>query len=207
MKKKFSSQQLLVLFTSLLALLLLFGMVIQKSFFPSTFQLNQLNNPLIGSASAPIKMFLIEDLNCGYCRRFTKEIFPQIEKLYLATGKASCLFVPVSFLHDSKPLANACLAVYHHSPDRFGAYLHALFEHFAEEADLLPLAEQVGGINLEKLAECMETGCYYAQIKKNYLWAKELMGPGFGTPALYINGIRTPTASFALISEQIEKQL
>lgn len=207
MKKKFSTQQLLVIFTSLLALIIFSGVVIQKRFFPPTFNLSQMNNPIIGNSSASVKIFLIEDFNCGYCRRFTKEVFPQIEKLYLKTGKASCVFVPVAFLHDSKPLANACLAVYHHSPDRFEPYMHALFENFAEEKDLLPLAKQVGGIDLLKLSECIETECYYSQLKENYIWAKELMGPGFGTPALYINGIRTPTASFNIVSEQIEKNL
>jgi protein-disulfide isomerase len=163
-------------------------------------------NPLIGVANAPVKLILIEDLNCAHCRRFTKDIFPEIERLYIETELASCVFVPLAFLKGSKPLANAAFAVYHIAPDRFVPYLHALLNGFTEEKDLIPIAKKTGGIDLAELQRAIETKRFYSKIKKNYIWAKELMGPAFETPALFVNGVQTPTASISAISEQIEKK-
>lgn len=205
MKLKLTLPQLLVVFTGFFAFLLFFGVIIQKNFFYPSFSLRE-DNPLIGMEDAPIKLVLIEDFNCGYCRRFSNEIFPQIENLYINTQRASCVFVPVAFLKGSKPLANACLAVYHLAPNRFVPYMHALFKGFAEEKDLLLIAKKIGGIDLAELQRLIETERFYPQLKENYIWAKELMGPEFGTPALFVNGIRTPTASLKAISDQIEKQ-
>ena len=210
MEKKFSKYQILVIFTAFLAFLLFSAGVVKKTFFSPTAAIvsfSEGGNPRLGVPDAPVHIVLIEDFHCSYCRQFTVEIFPKIEKRYVATQKASFLFVPVSFLSGSRPLANACLSVFHLAPQKFIPYLHALFDQFAEDKDLVPLAKKIGGINLSELQKCIDTGCYYAQLKENYIWAKELMGPNFGTPALFINGEQVNTSSWQDISEAIEKHL
>ena len=163
-------------------------------------------NPVIGLPQAPVGLILVEDFHCHFCRIFSLEIFPKIQEQFLDTGLAYCVYVPVAFLAGSKPLANAALAVYHHAPDRFVPYMHALFEKSAKENDLIPIAQQIGGIDLDTLQTCIETDCFSEQIEGNLSWAKQLMGPNFSVPALFVNGVRTPTSSFDVIAKEIERQ-
>jgi protein-disulfide isomerase len=212
MGRKRSFIQILVLATALIAALLIAGgAVYEASATPGTRVMLVEGRPRIGRMEAKVELVLIEDLRCGACRFFTEKVFPHIEREYIETGKAYCIMVPVSFLEGSKPLANAALAVYQIAPDRFLSYLHALFEHFNgrssngyESKALIDLAEKVGGIDLNQLRECIDSNCFALQLEQNLDWAKRIMGRDFGTPALYINGMKT-SPSLEKIKERIER--
>ncbi len=167
--------------------------------------------PLIGSAKAPVELVLIEDLHCSACRNFTQTIFPKISQDFIKTGQAHCIVIPIAFSTTSQILANAALAVNHWAPDRFEPYLHALFDHFDDwnETDpmpstLLELAKQVGGIPLKEVSECIEKNCFAEKLEENFLFAQKVMGERVGTPALYIKRQRVSTSLFESIAEQIK---
>lgn len=169
-------------------------------------------NPRVGSAQAKISLILVEDFRCGACKRFSQTIFPQIQAQYLDTGAASLVFVPIAFLPDSEPLANAAIAVYHFNPEKYVEFMHALFEAFAShgtnpsmESDLISVASRVGGIDLKKLQECIDSNCYKGQLEQNLAWVKETMGEHFFAPALFINGVSASTGSFDKISRKMER--
>lgn len=213
MKRMICFQQLLVIVTAVASMLLIaIGVIYESSFSTPTKKLMTEGHPHIGYLDAKIEVILVEDLRCKACYYFFEDVFPQIYEKYIKTGQAVCVFVPVSFLNGSRPLGNAAIAVYHIAPDRFMDYVHEVFEYFnlresngLEKKDLLMLAERVGGIDLDQLAECIESNRYAAQLDQNFDWAKSIMGNRFGTPALYINGIRTSTASFDSFTAQVEK--
>lgn len=168
--------------------------------------------PRIGRLEAKIELVLIEDLRCGPCHFFTQKIFPAIAQKYIETGRAFCVVVPVSFLEGSVPLANAALSVYKLAPDRFLPYFNAVSDSFymrdlddQVESQLLELADQVGGIDLNKLKVCIETNCFSMELEQNLDWAKRIMGREFGTPTLFVNGIRSSTTSIEAVSSLIEK--
>jgi len=54
-----------------------------------------------GSASAPVTVYEMSDFQCPYCKRFTEQFFPAIEKEYIATGKVRWIFInlPLVSLH------------------------------------------------------------------------------------------------------------
>jgi protein-disulfide isomerase len=195
----------LVIITALLAFsLLVIGIWYHLSHPTTVFPVKK-GNPILGSSKAQTNMILIEDLRCEFCHKFSLEIWPYIQKNYIDTEKAYCVFIPVDVLPESMALANAALAVYHQAPDRFLAYVHALFEQFAGPKDLLPIAARIGGIDLTLLGSCIATNCYAAQIEDNLIWAKQMMGAHFGVPALFINGVQVSTGSLDAIIKELQQ--
>jgi protein-disulfide isomerase len=213
MGRKPSFLQIIVLSTALIAAVTIaIGAIYEASAPPKAGEILADGRPRIGKMEAKIELVLIEDLKCGACRFFSQKIFPEIQRNYIDTGKAYCIIIPVSFLDGSKPLATAALAVNKFSPERFLPFLHAVFEHFnghgsngAEIKELMALADSVGGIDLKRLRECIDSDCFSAQLEQNLDWAQRIMGRDFGTPAFYVNGMKTSTASIESITKRIEK--
>ncbi len=199
-----------VLATAAAALLLLLSGAIYEGFrVPKAIRLDTAGHPTIGNASAKIEMILFEDFRCSHCCTFSSEIFPQINSKYITTGDARYTIVPLAFLKGSKPIANAALSVFHSSPSRFIDFLDQIATRcqsgeILNERSLIGIAKVVGGINLSKLQECLDTQCYNHELEKNLQMAHKIMGKNFGTPSLYVNGVLTSTASFRAIQLRIE---
>ena len=101
-------------------------------------------------------------------------------------------------------------AVYRQSPNRFLLFIQEVFTRCLAddelgEMELLEIAKDVGGINMGRFRECLDTHCYYEELEKNLHGARKLMGRDFATPTLYVNGIYTPTSSFRAMQNRIEK--
>jgi protein-disulfide isomerase len=54
-----------------------------------------------GSKSAPVTVYEMSDFQCPFCKRFTEQYFPALEKEYIATGKVRWIFInlPLVSLH------------------------------------------------------------------------------------------------------------
>lgn len=214
MSPKKTIQQLFVLIASCIALVLLGSAVVYRWVLtsqPVPIMVTD-GHPILGSRDAKIGLLVVEDFRCCACRAFIEEVFPQIRQRYIDTGIAYCMLVPVAFLDGSKPIANAALAVFKIAPERFFPYVHAVFKHFgtreihgSERNELVKIAQELGGIDLEALQKCVESNCYFADLDRNLNWAERIMGKEFGVPALYINGIPTSTVSLEGIAGRIEK--
>jgi protein-disulfide isomerase len=215
MVKSVRGQKNLVLSTLGVALFLVASFYFLRSYSePKHVAMVTEGHPLIGNPKAKIGLMLIEDFHCHACQVFLEEVFPDVQSRYLTSGKAYCIYVPIALFPSTKPLANAALAVYHLSPAKFLPYIHGLFEEFSsrilaneELKELVMLAERIGGIDLERLTQCIEARCFYDELDQNLEWAKRIMGNDFGIPALYINGIETSTGSFEAIEHSIDQLL
>lgn len=189
--------------------LLVIGMLYELSQWSSPIHLAASRYPTLGEEQAKVELILFEDFRCAHCRTFCQEIFPQIKKNYIDSGKVRYTVVPLAFLKGSKPIANAALAVFKHSPDRFFAYLEAIFQQYRNEEmisaeQLVELAREVGGIHLSSLKKSMEKGLYYNDLVKNTRLARKMMGKHFGAPRLFVNGVLVPTSSFRSIQASID---
>lgn len=49
----------------------------------------------VGAQDAPIQIVEFSDFGCGYCGKFHREIFPVLEREYVATGKVQWKYVPM----------------------------------------------------------------------------------------------------------------
>jgi protein-disulfide isomerase len=54
-----------------------------------------------GSTTAPVTVYEMSDFQCPYCKRFSEQTFPTLEKEYIATGKVRWIFInlPLVSLH------------------------------------------------------------------------------------------------------------
>lgn len=202
-----------LVFSTVAAALVLFGVAVAYHVWkphPQVVALKEKSTfPTMGSAKSSVEIVLIEDFQCHTCREFSKKIIPKIQAEYIQSGRARFVLVPVSFLAGSQMIANAALEVYKQNSDRFFPYLRELLEHEGnvKKEDLLRIARQVGGINIEKLSHCIDKGCHNQELDRNLSWARNVMGAQFRTPALYINGSPGSTYSFEAIQYQINQIL
>lgn len=202
------SKKLLVFSTLALSLFLFCG--------AATYELSRKTIPVvvgpkrgmtIGKPSAPLEIVLIEDFRCKKCRAFSEKIIPKIESVYVKPGKARLILIPISFLAGSQAISNAALEVYAQDPAKLLPFLKEIstLQGEIKKMDLVKMARRVGGIDLDRLIDCVEKGCHNQELGTNLDWARELMGLQFRTPALYINGAPGSTFSFEAIQYQIEQ--
>lgn len=163
--------------------------------------------PTIGNPLAKVHIVVFEDFRCPHCAEFSEKVFPKIKDAYIDTGKAQYTMIPVAFLPGSKPIANAALEVYATTPDLFFPYADELFaSNPTTKKELLYLASNIKGIQLESLEACMKTDCHYQVLDQNLREIKKVMGNNYSTPAVYINGELTP-ANFHSVRARVEQIL
>lgn len=116
-----------------------------------------------GSARAPITVYELSDFQCPFCRRLALEVFPGIEREYIATGKVRWIFLnlPITSIHpNALPAAEFAMCA-----ARVGKFWPAhdlLFQHQAKWAPLkdpapflLTLADSIGTPRAD-LLPCLE---------------------------------------------------
>lgn len=211
MALKFSTHQILVLITVALAATLFVVLSIDTS--ESVATTSGKVYPCIGKPDANVEILIFEDFLCSGCYKFHRDIFPKVYSRYVESGDARFMVVPLGFLEGSKPLANAALAVYKLSPDRFLEYSTSLFQRFesqkvegAVEDILLDVAINVGDIDLKELKRAIKTRVYYEEVDRNLDWARTVMGNRFRLPAVYVNGIAGSTRDLEELEILIEKR-
>jgi protein-disulfide isomerase len=202
----------LILATLVLAFSLFLGAALLQTLRkPSTEALEQAGVTRIGNPSAPVEVIVIEDLLCKNCRQFSLEILPKIQSEFVEKGKVRITLVPVAFLKGSKIVANAAMQVYRSHPDKFFSFVQEAIKNSQEGAvkptEIIRIATRIGGIDLEKLQLSMDRGIFNKVLDQNLEWARNLMGPAFRTPAIYINGAPGSTFSYLAVRDQIVQTL
>ncbi len=179
-----------------------------KSHIPT----NAKNFPTIGNPYAPINITVFEEPSCSACAEFSTEVFPLIKKHYIDTGEVSFTLIPVCFIRGSKPAAQALYCIYHHDarhPDiqAYMEYFHRLLiypkkegSYWAEPHVLTKLAEGLKtnsgrSINAKGLEQCVASGNYLEQIKKNNIYGSQVLGGQLATPTAVVGDylIEDPT--------------
>lgn len=171
-------------------------------------------HPTLGSARAPVKIVIFEDLKCVWCAHFSREVFPKLQRNYIDTGKARYTIVLLSFLKGSKPAGNAALEVFYQNPKLFFPFVETIYEeqppeeeNWATEETMKEFAATVPGINVPKMVQSMKKGSYNEVLEGNFKLAKEVMKEQIGTPTIYINGVRIEELDYESISKYIDEAL
>jgi protein-disulfide isomerase len=83
-----------------------------------------------GAPGAPVTVYEMSDFQCPFCRRHALDVFPQIEREYIRTGKVRWVFVnlPLTSIHPNAVPA-AAFAMCAARQDRFWAAHDILFRH------------------------------------------------------------------------------
>jgi protein-disulfide isomerase len=147
----------------------------------------------MGSATAPVTMYVMSDFECPYCGDFARTTFPIIEREYVATGKMRVVFVnmPLTVLHkNAEPAAEVAMCAARQN--KFWPMHDLLFRHQSQWSDLaepgpylLSLGDSAGA-DRAALTACLQSAATRPLVKADY--DGSLRTGAHGTPAFYIEG-------------------
>jgi protein-disulfide isomerase len=174
------------------------------------------SQPTIGQASAPIKMVEFGDFKCPTCKQFATNIYPQLKKDFIDTGKVQLSFINFSFIKGSTPAAIAAESVYHQNKAAFWPYYDAIYKNQqAEDVDWAT------SDYLSNLAKTEKLPVDYDLLKKDIddkVYEKDVTADNSiasstntnSTPTLFVNGFAIPidaTMDYTKLKPLLEKEL
>ncbi len=162
-----------------------------------------------GDANAPVTIVEFSDFQCPFCARFYTDTLPLIEKEYIETGKVKLVFrdFPLGFHQNAQKASEAAECA--KEQGKFWEMHDTIFDNqnAISVDDLKQYAADLG-LDTEKFNDCLDTGKYEQEVKKDM---EEGQSYGVtGTPAFFINGRLVsgaqPFANFkAIIDEELSK--
>jgi thioredoxin-related protein len=159
-----------------------------------------------GKDSTELTVFMFSSYNCSFCRKFFIDVFPDLDKDYIQTGKVRLVVKPVA-IEKSGPVVNSLkLAV---CINRFGDFTK-LNELLLTEPKVVYTDEFESVTNEliqknEFIAECMLTDIAEKYIMRNYIDFNRLKCTG--TPTFVINNkIYKGYKSYDQFQKIIEKE-
>lgn len=164
-------------------------------------------HPTIGSPDAPVTIVEFSEFECPYCARYVQETFPQIDEVYIQTGKVKYVFrhFPLSFHEHAQKAAEASACA--EEQGMFWEYHDVLFAHqnALDVASLKQHAEDLG-LDVAKFNACLDSGAMAERVQKD---ASDGASLGVsGTPSFFINGIALSGARpFSSFQDIIEEEL
>ena len=146
-----------------------------------------------GSPTAPVVVYEMSDFQCPFCRQHAMETFPQIDKLYLETGKVRWTFVnfPIPQLHPNATVA-AEFAMCAAKVNRFWPVHDLIFKYqnswksLSNPADFLLSLGDSAGIQRRDIVPCLTRGDTRELVRTE---AEEVARVGIqSTPTFVIEG-------------------
>lgn len=159
-------------------------------------QINKLpdDDPVKGSASAPITLVEFSDFQCPFCARFWEDTLPQIEENYVKTGKVKLVYrdfpLPLPSHRQAQPAALASQCA--NDQGKFWEMHDAIFDKQTEwsgKEDAVTIFSSYGkkmGLNTKQFDECMKSKKYASEVMKDVVDGSAA-GVG-GTPGFFVNG-------------------
>ena len=183
---------------------------------PSRVQVSVDDDPVIGSANAPLTIIEFSDYQCPFCQRFHQETWPQLKADYVDTGKVKFVYrdYPLPFHQNAEIAAEAA-----NCAGEQGKYWEMHDELFAKGSgdgtglDAASLKSYAAGLGLNAatFATCLDGSKYASEIQKDT--ADGSTAGVSGTPTFYIG---TPSKSYtqivgavpyAVIKQTIDQEL
>ena len=153
------------------------------------------NEPSMREVDAPVIITEFADFKCPYCKQWKDDIFTQLEKDYIATGKVRFYFKNYAFIaEDSLTAAAAGEAIYRQDPNAFWDYYETMFKHqgdertaWANKKSVLKLVEEnIPSIDTKLLSKEMGEREIYDKVMSDNKQARD--NNIQSTPSILING-------------------
>ena len=146
-----------------------------------------------GLATAPVTVYEMADFQCPVCRRFALEIWPTIQKEFVATGKVKWIYImyPLTQIH-ANAAASATFAACAATQGRFWQAHDMLFdtqEAWEKLKDPAPFFQsKVAGLGLkaDAMSNCLQSGVGTAMVQDDASGA--VRAGAQGTPTFYVEG-------------------
>jgi len=147
------------------------------------------DDPVKGSASAPVTIIEFSDFQCPFCSRFWKDTLPLIEENYIKTGKAKLVYrdFPLGFHPQGLPAAEAAECA-----NEQGKFWEMHDKIYANQdsmsIDSYKKWAKDLGLDASKFSQCLDSEKYKAEVLKDQ---SDGQAAGVsGTPTFYINGVQ-----------------
>jgi len=163
--------------------------------------------PARGEENAPVTMIEFSDFQCPFSARHFQQVFPQIEKEYIATGKVKYYFrdFPLSFHQYAQKAAEAARCA--NEQGKFWEYHDKVFanQKAISLENLKEWAKELG-LDMAKFSDCLDSGRFEQAVKEDF--ADGQSAGVRGTPSFFINGQMVVGAKpFERFQEVIEEEL
>ena len=124
--------------------------------------------PVLGDPNAPLTIVEFSDFECSYCRRFHKQVMPQLKRDYIDTGLVRFVHKDLPLPYHPHALPAAAAARCAGEQNRYWELYSSLFnqQNCLGCKGVLAIAAEAE-LNTSKLQACMERESTFAQINTN----------------------------------------
>jgi protein-disulfide isomerase len=173
--------------------------------------LDYAGQPTIGDANAPVTIAMFEDFLCPHCAEFSDQVWPQIKRDYVDTGKAKAVFFyfPVISQTQSPIIGGLGQCVYMQSNSDFWDLEQILMraqQQLFDTTKAIDIATQYApGLDKQKLQKCVNDGTGATVVTKD-----QAMGQAMGvqgTPTIFVNGKMVSNAAWDTVKKAIDGAL
>jgi protein-disulfide isomerase len=155
---------------------------------PATVALH--GEPVEGDSAARVAIIEYADFECPYCGQYARDVYPQIVKNYISTGKIKYFYRDLPLSIHSHAMIAAQAARCARDQGKFWEMHDSLFANQAAltEKDMLNRAQSLG-IDLTQLTQCLSSQKYSDEVRKSATEALSTMGIQ-GTPMFFLGMIQ-----------------
>ena len=161
--------------------------------------------PIWGPENAPVTIIEFSDYECPYCKKWTTEIWPQIEQAYPDQIRLVYKDFPLSQSHpNASPAASAARCA--NDQGKYWLFHDRLFASSSLNAQIFTNIATALGLDVAKWNDCINSNKYKADIEADYNYGAQL---GInGTPTFFINGLPMVGAQpFSAFKQVIDQEL
>lgn len=155
------------------------------------------DDAVLGNKNAPITMVEFSDYECPFCKRHFQEVYPDIKKDYIDTGKVKMVFRDYVAVQAHNPLATSEALAASCARDQGGdsmyfKYHDVLYTNTTSNGNglklsQLPVFAKDLGLNVATFQQCLDSKKYITEFNKDNADAVAVLpGDKAGTPAFLI---------------------
>jgi len=166
----------------------------------------------MGSPDAPVTLVEYAMFTCPHCKAFQEEVFPQIKKNFIDTGKVRLIYREVYF---NRPSLWAAMIARCAPADRYFGIVDLLFERQAEWSgafDSEPMMKELysigrqAGLTDEEMQACVTDRAFAEALVAEF--QKNATADGIdATPTFLINGTKVSNMNYADFEAKLNEAL
>ena len=152
------------------------------------------DDPVLGDKNAPLTMIEFSDYECPFCKRHFTDVYPQLKKDYIDTGKLKLVFRDFIAVPTHNPLATsqamgASCAKEQGGDSMYFKYHDEIFKRTISNGNGMAVS-QLGviakdlGLNVATFQSCLDSNKYKAEVEKDIADASKA-GVN-GTPSFFV---------------------
>lgn len=152
------------------------------------------NDAVLGDKNAPLTMIEFSDYECPFCKRHFTDVYPQIKKDYIDTGKVKLVFRDFIAVPSHNPLATSQAMAAECAREQGGdsvyyKYHDEIFKKTTsggngmQVSQLATIATSLG-LNATKLQQCLDSNKYKDEVEKDVAYGSTVGVSG--TPSFFV---------------------